>query len=71
MENGEYQQFPSPQPLEFRLGLPQELRGLRDQELSEKSGIDGCIFIHAAGFIGGANTKEAVLELARLSLNTK
>lgn len=56
---------------EFRLGLPQELRGLRDQELSEKSGIDGCIFIHATGFIGGANTKEAVLELARLSLNTK
>ncbi|ABN65680.1 predicted protein [Scheffersomyces stipitis CBS 6054] len=53
---------------EFRLGLPEELRGLRDDELSQKSGVDGCIFIHAAGFIGGAQTKEAVLQLAKLSL---
>ena len=28
-------------------------RGLRDNELSEKSGIPGCIFVHASGFIGG------------------
>jgi len=53
---------------EFRLGLPEELRGLRDDELSQKSGIEGCIFIHAAGFIGGANSEDAVLQLARLSL---
>ncbi|KAK6457888.1 metal-dependent protein hydrolase [Scheffersomyces xylosifermentans] len=56
---------------EFRLGLPEELRGLRDDELSKKSGVDGCIFIHAAGFIGGANSKDAVLQLARLSLVKK
>ncbi|KAI3405456.2 hypothetical protein KGF56_001726 [Candida oxycetoniae] len=53
---------------EFRLGIPEELRGLRDEELSEKAGIEGCIFVHAAGFIGGANSKEAVLELAKYSL---
>lgn len=48
---------------EFRLGLPEELRGLRDEELSQKSGVAGCIFIHAAGFIGGANSEEGVLQL--------
>ncbi|CAI5758933.1 unnamed protein product [Candida verbasci] len=56
---------------EFRLGLPKELRGLRDDELSKKSGIDGCIFIHATGFIGGANSEEGVLKLAKLSLEKK
>ena len=49
-------------------GLPEPLRGLRDEELSSKSGVPGCIFIHAAGFIGGAKTKEAVYELAKMSL---
>lgn len=53
---------------EFRLGLPLQWRGLRDEALSEASGIDGCIFIHAAGFIGGCNTKEGVLQLAIKSL---
>lgn len=52
----------------FRKGLPEPLRGLRDQELSEKSGVPGCIFIHAAGFIGGAQTQESVLKLAQMSL---
>lgn len=56
---------------EFRLGLPEELRGLRDEELSQKSGVAGCIFIHAAGFIGGANSEEGVLKLARMSLEKK
>ncbi|SCU99730.1 LANO_0F03378g1_1 [Lachancea nothofagi CBS 11611] len=52
----------------FRKGLPEPLRGLRDDELSEKSGLPGCIFIHAAGFIGGASSKETVLKLAQMSL---
>jgi uncharacterized UPF0160 family protein len=51
-----------------RRALPEELRGLRDEALSEKAGIEGCTFVHAAGFIGGANTKEAVIELAKKSL---
>mmetsp|Transcript_7795 Transcript_7795/g.7727 ORF Transcript_7795/g.7727 Transcript_7795/m.7727 type:complete len:337 (-) Transcript_7795:7734-8744(-) len=53
---------------EFRLGLPEKWRGVRDEELSELTGVPGCIFVHAAGFIGGANTKDAVLQLAKLSL---
>lgn len=53
---------------ENRKGLPEQWRGLRDDELSKASGVEGCVFIHAAGFIGGAKTKEAVLKLAELSL---
>lgn len=52
----------------FRKGLPEELRGLRDDELSEKSGVPDCIFIHAAGFIGGAKSKDSALKLAQMSL---
>lgn len=53
---------------EFRKGLPEEWRGIRDQALSDLSGIPGCIFVHAAGFIGGAETREAVVEMAKRSL---
>jgi hypothetical protein len=28
-------------------------RGVRDEALSQVSGIDGCIFVHMSGFIGG------------------
>lgn len=52
----------------FRKGLPEPLRGLRDDELSDKSGVPDCIFIHAAGFIGGAKTLDSALKLAQLSL---
>lgn len=52
-----------------RLSLPAEWRGLRDNELSIISGINGCIFVHASGFIGGNTTYEGVLEMARHSLN--
>ncbi|ODV86159.1 hypothetical protein CANARDRAFT_175097 [[Candida] arabinofermentans NRRL YB-2248] len=51
-----------------RKKLPEAWRGLRDEELSTFTGVPGCVFIHAAGFIGGAKTKEAVLELAKQSL---
>ena len=58
----------SPGSFSFRRGLPENLRGLRDEELSEKSGVPGCVFIHASGFIGGATTQDSVLQLARMSL---
>ncbi|KAA8498627.1 UPF0160 protein C27H6.8 [Porphyridium purpureum] len=51
-----------------RKPLPEAWRGLRDDELSAKSGIPGCIFVHAAGFIGGNVTKEGALEMARQAL---
>lgn len=43
----------SPESFESRKALPEVWRGLRDEELSKASGINGGIFIHASGFIGG------------------
>nr|XP_057911704.1 UPF0160 protein MYG1, mitochondrial [Doryrhamphus excisus] len=51
-----------------RLSLLEEWRGVRDQDLSTLSGIKGCIFVHAAGFIGGNTTQEGALEMARRTL---
>ena len=53
---------------ESRRPLKEEWRGIRDSELSRKSGIDGCVFVHASGFIGGNLTKEGALEMARRSM---
>lgn len=43
----------TPDSFESRKALPEPWRGLRDEELSTKTGVPGCIFIHASGFIGG------------------
>lgn len=51
-----------------RLSLPEEWRGLRDEELIAKAGIPGCIFVHASGFIGGNKTKEGALKMAQTAL---
>lgn len=75
----------TPESFESRKALPQEWRGLRDDALSQLTGVPGCIFIHASGFIGGrlistssiriltfpsgAQTKEGVEALARLALS--
>jgi uncharacterized UPF0160 family protein len=53
---------------ENRKALPAEWRGLRDVELSKVSGIEGCIFVHAAGFIGGNKTYEGALQMAQKAL---
>ncbi len=49
---------------ESRLKLPEEWRALRDDKLSKVSGIDECVFVHAAGFIGGNWTKKGALLMA-------
>ena len=54
---------------ESRKPLPEAWRGVRDDQLSEVSGIPGCIFAHASGFIGGNKTKEGALEMARKSVD--
>jgi uncharacterized UPF0160 family protein len=48
-----------------RKDLPDAWKGLRDEELSKVSGIDGCVFVHASGFIGGNKTQEGALDMAR------
>ncbi|KXN89997.1 UPF0160 protein C27H6.8 [Leucoagaricus sp. SymC.cos] len=58
----------TPESFESRKALPEEWRGLRDDELSRASDIEGQIFIHASGFIGGNKTKEGALKLAKISL---
>lgn len=61
----------SPSSFENRLSLPEPWWGKRDEELSTLSGIPGCIFVHATGFIGGAHTKESALALAFAGLQQK
>ncbi|KAI1797874.1 GAMM1 protein [Ganoderma leucocontextum] len=53
---------------ESRKALPEQWRGVRDDELSKLSGVEGCIFVHASGFIGGNKTKDGVLRMANLAL---
>ena len=52
----------------LRLAMPEPWRGVRDAQLSELTGIPGCIFVHANGFIGGNDTYDGVLEMARKCL---
>lgn len=52
----------------LRKPLLESWRGLRDDELSKISGIDGCIFVHASGFIGGNSSRDGALEMARKTL---
>ncbi|KAJ3576674.1 hypothetical protein NP233_g285 [Leucocoprinus birnbaumii] len=59
----------SPESFESRKALPEEWRGLRDDELSRASDIEGGIFIHASGFIGGNKTQDGALKLAKVSLD--
>jgi uncharacterized UPF0160 family protein len=54
---------------ENRLSLPQAWRGVRDKDLSQVAGIPGCTFCHASGFIGGNETYEGALEMAKVSLS--
>lgn len=53
---------------ESRCPLPESWRGIRDDELSKLTGIDGCVFVHAAGFIGGNVGFEGAMEMARKAL---
>ena len=53
---------------DLRRALPDQWRGLRDKALDEMCGIDGCIFIHASGFIGGHTTRAGALELGKKAL---
>ncbi|XP_020525919.1 UPF0160 protein MYG1, mitochondrial-like [Amborella trichopoda] len=48
--------------------LPSSWRGLRDSELPYESGIPGCVFVHMSGFIGGNNTYEGALAMAKAAL---
>jgi uncharacterized UPF0160 family protein len=54
---------------ESRKPLPEAWRGFRDEVLDEKSGISGCVFVHAAGFIGGNKSFEGAKAMAVKALD--
>lgn len=49
---------------ESRKPLPEAWRGFRDEELSGITGIEGGVFVHAAGFIGGNKSFEGAKAMA-------
>lgn len=51
-----------------RKPLPEAWRGFRDEELDRVTSIPGCVFVHAAGFIGGNKTFEGAKEMASKAL---
>jgi len=51
-----------------RKPLPKAWRGVRDDALSEVTGIPGCVFVHASGFVGGNQTFDGVLQMAKKAL---
>lgn len=56
---------------ENRLSLPKEWRGVRDEDLVNVTKIPGSRFCHAAGFIGGNDTYEGALAMAKEALTKK
>ncbi|KAF2100826.1 MYG1 protein-like protein [Rhizodiscina lignyota] len=53
-----------------RKDMPDAWKGLRDEKLSEVSGVEGGVFVHASGFIGGNKTFEGALEMAKKAVET-
>ncbi|KAJ2901713.1 putative UPF0160 protein C27H6.8 [Zalerion maritima] len=52
-----------------RKPLPEAWRGIRAAELDAVSGITGCVFVHAGGFIGGNATYEGAIEMVKRALD--
>ena len=50
--------------------FPKEWRGRRNEELSQISGIPGCIYVHDFGYIGGNHTYEGALAMAKKALSS-
>ena len=51
-----------------RYDLPSTWAGLREDELSKATGIEGCIFCHPSLFICGNQTKEGAIAMAKLAI---
>ncbi len=53
-----------------RKSLPKEWAGKKDGELEKITGVPGAIFCHNGRFLAVAKTKEAVLKMAEIALNS-
>ncbi|CAN1779255.1 MYG1 exonuclease [Linum perenne] len=58
----------SPDSFESRKALPAQWRGLRDADLSNEAEIPACVFVHMSGFIGGNQSYEGALAMAKAAL---
>ena len=58
----------APSSFTSRKSLPAIWCGVRDEELSALTNIEGCIFVHNNGFIGGAKTHAGALAMAVAAL---
>ena len=54
-----------------RKDLPKNWAGKRDTELEKITGVNGSVFCHKNLFLAVAKTKEAILKLAELALNSQ
>ncbi|XP_052756839.1 MYG1 exonuclease isoform X2 [Galleria mellonella] len=61
----------SPTSFILRKPLCKSWWGVRDDILSNVAQIEGCIFCHSTGFIGGNVSKEGALKMAIASLNAE
>ena len=52
-----------------RMNFPKEWADLQSDELSENTGIPGCIFCHKGLFIAGHETREGAIALAKLAIS--
>jgi uncharacterized UPF0160 family protein len=52
-----------------RKDLPDAWKGVRDEQLDQVSGVQGCVFVHAAGFIGGNKSFDGALAMAKKALD--
>ncbi|XP_059051756.1 MYG1 protein [Achroia grisella] len=59
----------SPTSFILRKPLSKKWWGVRDEILSDVAQIEGCIFCHSTGFIGGNVSREGALQMAIASLN--
>lgn len=50
--------------------LHKEWLGLRDKELCEISGIDGCLYVHSSGFMAANKTLEGALQMCYKSMES-
>ncbi len=55
---------------ESRKDLPQSWAGKHDEEFENITGVSGAIFCHNRIFLAVAKTKEAILKLAEIALNS-
>ena len=51
-----------------RKPLPKAWRGVRDDVLTQVCGVSGAIFVHANGFIGGNDSFDGALDMARKAI---